>query len=209
MESPAGRLRVSMEADVGTILLAPAVAKLHRQYPTITIELDLSPRRVDLIAEGFDAAVRIGALPDSNLVAREIVRLPVGLYASRKYLSRRGEPRTPADLAQHARLHLLHQHDDGRWHLQSGKKVASVASGGGLVFANSMTMLRSLMRMDMGIGMMDQLMANEDVRAGLIKRVLPKWSLPSVPISIVTPSRLVPARTRVFIDLVTAELRRD
>ncbi len=208
VQAPAGRLRVSMEADVASLLLAPAIAKMHGQYPQINLDIDLSPRRVDLIAEGFDAAVRIGALPDSTLIAREVIKLPVGLYASKRYLRQRGEPRTPADLARHSRLHLLHQHDDGEWHLHSGKKRASVASSGGLLFANSMTMLRSLMRLDMGVVIMDELLASEDVRSGLIKRVLPNWSLPSVPISILTPSRLVPARTRIFTDFIASELRR-
>ena len=204
--SPAGRLRVSMEADVAATLLAPAIAKMHRRYPQITIDLDLSPRRVDLIADGFDAAVRIGRLPDSTLIAREIAALPVGLYASKNYLRQRGEPAKPADLAHHNRLHLLHQHDDGAWQLRSGRRRFTVPAHGGLAFANSMTMLRSLMRLDMGIAVMDEVMASEDVAHGRIKRVLPKWSLPRVPVSILTPSRLVSARTRVFCEFIAAEL---
>lgn len=208
VRAPAGRLRVSMEADVASLLLAPAIAKMHRQYPQINLDIDLSPRRVDLIAEGFDAAVRIGPLPDSTLIVRELIKLPVGLYASKNYLRLRGQPRKPADLGHHARLHLLHQHDDGAWHLHSGKKRASIASRGALVFANSMTMLRSLMRLDMGVVIMDELLASEDVRSGIIKRVLPQWSLPSVPISILTPSRLVSAKTRIFTEFIVSELRR-
>ncbi len=204
--TPTGRLRVSMEADVAVTLLAPAIAKLQRLHPDITVDLDLSPRRVDLIAEGFDAAVRIGRLPDSTLVAREIAALPVGLYASKNYLRHHREPSIPADLARHRRLHLLHQQDDGAWHLHAGRKRATVASEGAHVFANSMAMLCNLMRLDMGVAMMDELMASDDLARGRIKRVLPTWSLPSVPISILTPSRLVAAKTRAFIDVVTAQL---
>lgn len=205
--SPSGRLRVSMEADVGSILLAPAIAKLHRHYPQITIDLDLSPRRVDLIAEGFDAAVRVGTLPDSSLVARQVAKLPVGLYASKKYLRKRGVPATPAELDGHARLHLLHRHDDGSWLLHAQRKRALVTSAGALVMANSMTMLRSLLLQDLGIAVMDELMAKDDVRSGRIQRVVPAWSLPSVPVSVLTPTRLLPARTRVFVEFIAAELR--
>ena len=92
---PNGLLRISIEADVGSVLIAPTIAELAQRFPEIIVELDLSPRRVDLIAEGFDFAIRLGALPDSSLVVRQIASLKVGLYAAPSYLKRRGTPRSP------------------------------------------------------------------------------------------------------------------
>jgi DNA-binding transcriptional LysR family regulator len=167
------------------------------------VELDLSPRRVDLIAEGFDLAIRLGSLPDSSLVVRQIASLNVGLYAAPGYLKRHGTPRSPEDLKPHSRLHLMHVNDPGNWHLSAGRRKAVVERRGALISANNMTMLRSLLRLGMGIGVMDQIMATEDLSSGTLVRVLPEWSLPPVAVSLLTPGRLIPAKTRVFIDLLT------
>ena len=205
-DTPAGRLRVSLEADVGAALVAPAVAQFLGRHPQVQVELDLSPRRVDLIAEGFDLAIRLGSLPNSSLIVRQVTSLAVGLYASPSYLRAHSEPHEPADLITHSRLHLLHSHDSGDWQLRSGRRRFVVGSKGAVVSANNMTMLRSLLRLGQGIGVMDELLGSEDVKSGVLKRILPKWTLPPVAVSVLTPGRLVPAKTRSFIDFVTAWL---
>ena len=200
---PNGLLRISIEADVGTVLIAPTIAELAQKFPEITVELDLSPRRVDLIAEGFDFAIRLGTLPDSSLVVRQIASLKVGLYAAPTYLKRHGTPRSPEELKSHSRLHLMHVNDPGNWYLSAGRRKAVVERRGALISANNMTMLRSLLRLGLGIGVMDQVMAAEDLSSGTLVRVLPVWSLPPVAVSLLTTGRLIPAKTRVFIDLLT------
>ena len=88
---PSGRLRVSMPADFATNVLAPMLATFVQKYPAISLELDLTPRRVDLIGENFDVAIRMGDLPDdSTLAARRLATFTAGLYASPRYLARRG-----------------------------------------------------------------------------------------------------------------------
>ena len=85
---PTGRLRVSMPSDLAEHLLAPMLSGFIERYPQLTLELDLSPRRVDLIGEGFDLALRMGDLPDdATLVARRLATMTVGLYASPHHLS--------------------------------------------------------------------------------------------------------------------------
>jgi DNA-binding transcriptional LysR family regulator len=203
--TPSGLLRISLEADVGAGLAAPAVAELLRQYPNVRVDLDLSPRRVDLIAEGFDLAVRLGVLPDSSLIVRQVASLSVGLYASPAYLKQHGEPTTPADLGAHDRLHLLHVHDSGEWRLRSGRRRVVIGSQGSRACANNMTMLRSLLRLGQGIGVLDEVMAGADVNDGVLRRVLPEWTLPPVAVSVLTPGRLLPAKTRVFIELLARQ----
>jgi DNA-binding transcriptional LysR family regulator len=205
-KNPSGVLRISLEADVGSVLVAPAIVEFLGRYPAVVVDLDLSPRRVDLVAEGFDLAVRLGSLPNSSLIVRQLTALEVGLYASPAYLRRRGEPGKPADLSEHARLHLLHEHDSGDWRLRSGRRRVVIANAGAVVSANNMTMMRALLRKGLGIGLMDDVMGAEDVKAGLLRRVLPEWSLPSVAVSILTPSRLLPAKTRTFVDIVVAHI---
>ncbi len=200
-EKPQGTLRLSVEAEVGSRLVAPVLAEYLERYPDIRIDLDLSPRRVDLLAEGFHLALRIGKLPDSGLIVRRLARLSAGLYAAPSYIARRGRPEHPADLLKHARIHLLHRGDRGEWRMMRGDEAIEVPSGG-ILSANNMTMIRHLARLGVGIAVVDDLMASEDVERGLLEKVIPDWTLESMPVSVVTPTRLLAAKTRVFIELL-------
>ncbi|WP_317465792.1 LysR substrate-binding domain-containing protein, partial [Chromohalobacter sp. HP20-39] len=102
---PSGRLRVSLLADLAASALPEMLANFVREHPAIVLEMDLSSRRVDLIGENYDLAVRVGeSLEDSDLSARKLAELNVGLYASPDYLRRAGKPEVPDDLL---RLHGL------------------------------------------------------------------------------------------------------
>ena len=200
-EKPQGTLRMSVEAEVGPRLVAPVLAEYLERYPEVRIDLDLSPRRVDLVAEGFHLALRIGKLPDSGLTVRRLAMLGASLYAAPSYVERRGQPEHPADLAGHARIHLLHKGDDGGWRLIKGCEVIEVPSNG-LLSANNMTMIRHLARLGVGIAVVDDLMASEDVDRGHLQKILPGWALEPLPLSILTPTRLLAAKTRAFVDLL-------
>ena len=119
---PSGRLRLSMPADFANVVLSRLLAEFIAAHPAISVELDLTPRRVDLIGENFDVALRMGDLPDdASLAARRIASFSVGLYASPAYLARRGAPSEPEALMEHDALRLLQR--DGaaaRWVLLQG-----------------------------------------------------------------------------------------
>ena len=200
-EKPQGTLRMSVEAEIGSRLVAPVLADYLERYPGVRVDLDLSPRRVDLLAEGFHLALRIGRLPDSGLIVRRLAQLSAGLYAAPSYIKKRGRPKHPADLTKHARIHLLHKGDHGGWRLLRGDEAIDVPPSG-VLCANNMTMIRHLARLGVGIAVVDDLMASEDVEHGFLHRVLPDWTLEPMPVSILTPTRLLAAKTRVFIDLL-------
>ena len=201
-EKPQGTLRLSVEAEIGPRLVAPVIAEYLELYPDVRIDLDLSPRRVDLLAEGFNLALRIGRLPDSGLTVRRLAMLSASLYASPSYVKRCGEPEHPTDLLGHARIHLLHKGDNGEWHLMKGNETIEVQSNS-ILSANNMTMIRHLARLGIGIAVVDDLMASADVERGLLQTVLPGWTLSPMPISILTPTRLLAAKTRSFVNLLS------
>ena len=206
---PRGVLRVSMPPDFVELDLTPFLLQFAASYPEVRLELDLSPRRVDLLAERFDLAVRVASrLPDdSTLVARKLCELENGLYASPAYLARYGVPEKPQDLLEHVGLRLIGGNGDALpWRLSRGAEQWEGMPDGPLA-ANSPRLQRDLARHGMGIVGIDDRFAQNWVEQGLLKRVLPEWALPTVTIWCVTPGRrLLPARTTAFIDMLRAAL---
>ncbi len=206
---PRGVLRVSMPPDFVELDLTPFLLQFAASYPEVRLELDLSPRRVDLLAERFDLAVRVASrLPDdSTLVARKLCELENGLYASPAYLARYGVPEKPQDLLEHVGLRLIGGNGDALpWRLSRGAEQWEGMPDGPLA-ANSPRLQRDLARHGMGIVGIDDRFAQNWVEQGLLKRVLPDWALPTVTIWCVTPGRrLLPVRTTAFIDMLRAAL---
>jgi DNA-binding transcriptional LysR family regulator len=199
---PRGRLRVSMPADYAKHQLARAIATFIEAYPDIQLDLDLSSRRVDLIGERFDLAIRMGALEnDSTMVARKIDEQNLGLYASPIYLALHAAPKRPEDLIHHIAVRMLSVRGSAiPWKLTRAKKVWEGLAPGRLS-VNSPDMIRQLLLDGAGIGAMPDRFAEEDVRRKRLLRVLPEWCLPSVPAWVVMPMRrYLPAKTRVFLE---------
>lgn len=206
--APGGRLRVSMPSDFANLLLADTLAAFVALYPAITLELDLSARRVDLLGEGFDLAVRVGDLPDDALlVARRLVVFPVGLYAAPGYLAERGEPKEPADLARHDAVRLLGGNGEpASWTLVQGEQRWQGVPPG-RASANSPELLIRLARAGAGIAAVPDQFALPHVVQGRLRRVLPQWCLPSHTAWAVFPGRkLMPAKTRAFLDMLLTAL---
>jgi len=204
---PSGRLRVSMPSDFATIVLGPLMAKFIEDHPAISLEVDLSPRRVDLVGENFDLAIRMGTLgDDSSLAARRLAVFTASLYASPKYLERRGMPPEPEALMEHDTLRLLRRSGDYEpWLLSRGEERWE---GGPPVraTANSPELLMRLARSGAGITALADHFAEPAVRDGELALVLSDWNLPVAEAWAVFPSRrLMPARTRAFIDVLQAQ----
>ena len=205
-ELPTGRLRVAMPSDLALLVLADTIAAFTALHPAVSLELDLSARRIDLLGESVDIAVRIGPPPeDALLAARRVGVFPIGLYASPSYLAERGEPEAPGDLARHDALRLLGRDGEpARWKLVQGKRHWE---GGlsGRASANSPELLIRLAVAGAGIAAVPDLFASPAVRRGELRRVLPAWSLPPHTIWALFPGRrLMPAKVRAFLDMLAA-----
>jgi DNA-binding transcriptional LysR family regulator len=205
---PSGRLRVSMPADFATEVLGPVLAEFTFQYPAISLELDLTPRRVDLIGENFDVAIRMGELPDdASLVARRLAVFSVGLYASPAYLARHGVPSEPEALMEHDALHLLTRTGEpALWQMSRGDMHWS-GTPPGRATANAPALLVRLACAGAGITVLSDHFAQVHIQRGELVQVLEDWTLPTVTAWAVYPGRrLMPARTRVFLEALRAEL---
>lgn len=205
---PSGRLRVSMPSDFATLLLTDTLAAFIALHPAVSLELDLSPRRVDLIGENFDLAVRMGELPDdASLAARRIAVFAGGLYAAPGYLADHGSPLLPDDLERHDALHLLGRNSEAAsWTLISGEQRWEGRPPGRAI-ANSPELLIGLARAGAGIAAVPDYFASPNVRRGELVRVLPEWRTPPHTAWLVFPGRrLMPAKTRAFINMVQAAL---
>lgn len=205
---PSGKLRISLPGDFATDVLSPLLARFIEKYPAISLEVDISPRRVDLIGENFDLAIRMGSLPDdASLAARRIATLSIGLYASPDYLARRGLPYEPEALMEHDALHMLGRNgepapwqlfrDDIHWQGVPPSRAAANAPG----------LLLRLALSGAGIAMLSDQLAAPRMQSGELIRVLEDWKSPGVPAWAVFPGRrLMPTRTRVFLDLLAQGL---
>ncbi len=198
---PHGRLRVSMPGDYARGHFSRAIATFIESYPEIQLDLDLSSRRVDLIAERYDLAIRMGDLSDdATLVAKKIDEQHFALYASPIYLALHAAPLSPDDLAHHQAVRLLSDRGSAvPWKLLSGKEEWEGVPPGRLTL-NSPDMIQQLLLDGAGIAALPCSFTTDDVREGRLVRVLPEWSLPAVPAWAVMPMRrYLPAKTRAFL----------
>ncbi|MBI5890367.1 MAG: LysR family transcriptional regulator [Nitrosomonadales bacterium] len=198
---PRGQLRVSMAEDYARHNLSRALATFIETYPEIELDLDLSPRLVDLIGERFDLAIRMGVLEnDSTLVARKIDEQHLGLYASPIYLGLHPAPKHPDDLQRHDAVRMHSRLGQPiPWKLMRGKEVWEAVAPGRLTL-NSIGVIQQLLLDGAGIGALPNRFTEEDVRQKRLVRILPEWCFPTVTAWAVMPMRrFLPAKTRVFL----------
>ncbi|SCK28264.1 LysR family transcriptional regulator [Vogesella sp. LIG4] len=204
LAQPTGVLRASLPVDFSVTYLAPLIAEFANRYPGLTFDFDLTPRRSDLVSEPFDVAIRMGAPENSQLIARHLASLQARLYASPGYLQRAGEPQTPAELAGHECLSML-KSGAANWVLNKGSETAQVAVSGRFTL-NNVGMIRRLATLDMGIMLMPEEIAADDVATGKLRRILPEWHGAPLPVYAITETRLIPAKTQRFIEFLRERL---
>jgi DNA-binding transcriptional LysR family regulator len=200
---PSGRLVVSAPIGFGRLHVSPVMSAYLTRYPEVSGELRLTDRIVNLVEDGVDLAVRIGHLPDSTLVARHVGEMRRIVVASSGYLRRRGEPRTPQAIASHDTIQFGATAASPDWQFVENGTEIRVACTPRLI-TNSAD--AAIQHAEQGGGLTRVLayQAAEAIKGGRLRIVLQKFEQPPLPIHIVYPtSRLLSAKVRTFVDLVT------
>jgi len=200
---PGGRLVISAPVGFGRLHVSPVVSAYLKRHPDVSCDLRLSDRMVNLVEDGVDLAIRIGHLPDSTLVARHVGEMRRIVVASRDYLKRRGEPKRPDEIASHDTIQFGAMTDSLDWRFVADGREIRI-SGTPRLATNSADAAIQYAEQGGGLTRVLAYQAAESLKAGRLKIVLAKFEQPALPIHVVYPtSRLLSAKVRAFIDLVT------
>jgi DNA-binding transcriptional LysR family regulator len=205
--TPAGHLTVTASVTFGRSAMAPVVSEFLRAHPRVTASLVLVDRVVNLVEEGVDVAVRIGQLPDSRLVARQVGAVQRILVASPDYLAKRGEPGSPADLKLHSIIAFSALMPNRGWRFVDGKTSAHVALQPRFELNDAPAAIAAAEAGD-GITIALSYMVAERIAEGRLTPVLGRYTPPPVPVQLVYPaSRLLAPKVRAFVDFAGSRLK--
>jgi DNA-binding transcriptional LysR family regulator len=197
-----GRLRVAMPLSFGPTHFAPVLADLASRYPELEVHASYSDTKVDLVAEGFDAAVRLGHLADSNLVARKVAAFGVRLVAAPAYLARHGTPRTPAELALHSAVCRTNE----VWKLEHPDGSVAVRPRPRFTADNGAALVPAALA-GLGISLLPDFLISEHVATGALEIVMPDYAMSEAGVYVVRPpGGSAPGKVRVLIDIMVEKL---
>ncbi|WP_083000464.1 LysR family transcriptional regulator [Halomonas sp. GT] len=195
-----GQLRINGPMSFGTRYLSPLVAQFMQTHPGLEVRLDLNDRRVDLLEEGYDVAIRIGNLPDSSLVARRLTKCRMLFCASPDYLAQHGTPLTSNDLASHRCLRYRSGQNSGDWRI--GHQLLSVS---GPLESNNGDMLTHAAEAGLGIAQQPSFLVTDSITNGRLVPILQNLTPALLDIHAIYPARrYLPAKVERFIELLTA-----
>ncbi len=198
---PQGTLRLTCGVEFGLVAVSGWIADYLEAFPQVQVEADFSNRVVDIVHEGFDLAVRVGPLADSSLAARRLGLLNYGLYASADYVRRHGQPSSPHELGAHPLVTYSGVSPQGHWQLVRDGEPHPVPLSPRLRVNTSLAARDALQR-GLGIGLLPRRVAETAGPANPLRRVLPDWAAPEVPVHAVFASaRYLTPKVRAFIDL--------
>lgn len=198
--TPCGRLRITAPPTFS--FLGSILAEYLSRYPEVRVELVCTERLVDLVAEGFDVAVRAGRLADSTLIARHLGNVSRVLVATAGYLERRGAPRLPEELREHDTILFEGGREGDLWTLRSKRKLVDVRPHPRLK-ADDYDLLLEAVLEGLGIALMPSYVCGAAIESGALVRVLPAWSSEDIPIQAIYPAnRLRTAKLEALLDLL-------
>lgn len=203
---PQGLLRLTAPVELGASILPPIVAAYIAKYPKVSVEVVLTDRRVELLAEGIDLAIRAGDLKDSTLIGKKLGYGNFMLIASPKYIKNFGEPAHPRDLKNHQCLHFTPLGFES-WKLTGPKGTLNVPVPG-KVIVNDVSMLRSLVSSGMGIALLPSFYCLSELKTGKLIRVLADWHTAPSPVQFVYPAqKFVSPKLSAFIEMATGPIK--
>lgn len=204
--APAGRIRLAAPMSFGVANVAPLVAEFLASHPAVDVELRLSDARVDIVAGGFDLALRIGDLADSSLRARRLCTIDSFVVASPAYIAGAERPEHPADLQRHRLLRYLNATGPWRFRNADGEE-ASVRPAGPLSADSGEALLPALLA-GLGVSVLPDFIVGPHLAGGALVRLLPDWTPPPIGLHLLTPpSPLRPARVEALIAFLAKRLR--
>ncbi len=204
---PRGRLRITAPVTFGACCLAPMITRYLRAHPEVRVELTLTDRFVDLIDEGYEAAIRLGALSGSSLIARPLMPYRLVACASPGYLAERGEPRTPLALTAHECLSFAYTSMPAatEWRFTDSAQGEHVVPIAGRFEANDVKALLAAALNGGGVILAPEVAVRDELAAGRLVRLLRGYEAAARPMHLVFPAARVTPKLRAFIDQVVAE----
>lgn len=199
---PRGRLRLTAPLTFGSLQLAPALNDFAQRYPDITLDVQFSDRVVNLVDEGFDAAVRVGRPVDSTLIARRLCDVRIVVVASTDYLDRRGRPEVPGDLAGHDCLIDTNFRDPDQWRFRDAQGPVLVPVAGRMRYSNAQACLCAA-EMGLGIAHVPDFVAAASLAAGRVEPLLGAFEeAPYGVYALYPPGRHLAPKVRVLMDFL-------
>ncbi len=208
---PRGWLRFTAPYSVGITWIAPLLGEFHSRHPEVRVEMVLSNEPVDLIDAEIDRALRLGSLPDSNLIARRLAVFRTQVYAATDYLKRHGEPLHPSDLQHHRALTFQKFRRNGgyAWPLHDGEQTVEYRVDPVLV-ANDPGALKGALLCGEGLMLASDVTVKRYAEQGMLQRVLAGWTGPDMEFNAVFPGgRMQSPKVRAFVDFLVERLNFD
>lgn len=202
-----GRLRISAATTFARLHVVPRLPAFLDAHPELELELIMDDRVIDMVEEGVDVALRMGALPDSTATARKLAAGRRSLVATPAYLASRGVPATPAEAAGHEAV-VYTRFETAPWVFRHASGAEASVSVSGRLRVTAAEGLRAAVLADMGLAVASDWMFTRELASGAVVRVLEDWALPSIDLWALFPSgRMASAKARGFADFMAAALR--
>jgi len=206
-ELPSGSLHIKVTLNFGIAVLGPRLYRFRQLFPNIDLHLELVSRSGSGFSGKCDMVLAEGSLPDSSLYCRKIVEIERNLYASPIYIMHAGEVKEPEQLLSHNLIAMNYAGPEDVWHLTKGDKSIDIPLNS--VFStNGIPLIIEMVSHGVGIGPIGKFLGIDLVKKGLLVPVLPEWSLPAAPIYLLTNAKVLPARSKAFMDFLDVELNR-
>ncbi|MGY0556962.1 MULTISPECIES: LysR substrate-binding domain-containing protein [unclassified Lysobacter] len=210
-DGPRGWLRITAPYSLGIEHIAPLLGEFHARHPEVRVEMLLSNESLDLIGKEIDVALRVGTLPDSNLVARRLAVLRTQVYASPSYIERHGEPLHPDDLQHHRTLGMQKLRRNGHffWPLSDGEDSVEYRIDP-IMVANDPAGVRGALVCGEGLMLASDIMVKAYAEKGYVRRVLAGWTGPELEFNAVFPrGQVTSPKVRAFVDFLVERLNLD